>query len=256
MRSKTIVETPSVRLSLVLGLAGLAGVLSTLRMDLPIPEGTTLPMPLWAAKLLSLIQPTVLLLLAVWAGVRLAPRVNLRAPAFEALSRGDAVWPALQPQLVPGLLGGLVSGLGLVLVGTFTPAALADVQDLFDPPLTMRLLYGGITEELLLRWGLLTFVLWGSWRLLGTSDSPPGAALAWGAIVISALLFGVGHLPVVFTLVETVPVDLVVYIVGANGAFGLLFGYLFWQYGLEAAMLAHALTHLVAELVSLTSLLP
>lgn len=57
-----------------LWLAGMAGVFSTLLMPIPLREGGELPMPLWVAKLLNLIQPTLLLTLAVWAGLGSAHR--------------------------------------------------------------------------------------------------------------------------------------------------------------------------------------
>jgi hypothetical protein len=36
-----------------------------------------------------------------------------------------------------------------------------------------------------------------------------------------------------------------------NAAFGVLFGYLFWRYGLEAAMIAHATAHVVSYVAGL-----
>ena len=45
--------------------------------------------------------------------------------------------------------------------------------------------------------------------------------------------------------------NLVAFIVGANTVFGLLFGYLFWRYGLESAMVAHALAHAVGYVANL-----
>jgi hypothetical protein len=36
-----------------------------------------------------------------------------------------------------------------------------------------------------------------------------------------------------------------------NTAFGVLFGYLFWRYGLEAAMIAHATAHVVSYVAGL-----
>lgn len=252
MRPATILRNPAVRLGLLLAGAGFVGVLSTLLMPLPVPPGTVLPMPMWMLKLLSLIQPTVLLLVAVWGGVRLASRVDLHAPVCEAVCTGTSIRSALRPQGVPGLVGAIASGVGLVAAGLVTPTALAEVQRLFDPPLATRLLYGGITEEVLVRWGLMTFLLWAGWRLFGSEAQPPGSVLAWGAIALAALLFGVGHLPVAFTLAEEVTGGVIAYIVGANSAFGVLFGYLFWRYGLEAAIIAHGGAHLVAYLLSQT----
>jgi len=37
----------------------------------------------------------------------------------------------------------------------------------------------------------------------------------------------------------------VLFVIVANTAFGVLFGYLYWRYGLEAAMIAHGTAHVV-----------
>jgi hypothetical protein len=38
---------------------------------------------------------------------------------------------------------------------------------------------------------------------------------------------------------------LMLFVIVGNSAFGLIAGYLYWKKGLESAMLAHALTHIV-----------
>jgi hypothetical protein len=43
----------------------------------------------------------------------------------------------------------------------------------------------------------------------------------------------------------------VVFVVGVIAAFGVLFGYLFWRYGLEAAMIAHGTAHVVSYVLGL-----
>ncbi|HEV8369213.1 MAG TPA: hypothetical protein VGQ39_14765 [Pyrinomonadaceae bacterium] len=77
---------PKTRLFLIL-LAGMAGVLSFLLVDLkallalfPVPAGTEIPQVTPALKLLSLIQPTILLSVAVLIGVKLASKVGLSSP--------------------------------------------------------------------------------------------------------------------------------------------------------------------------------
>jgi len=42
----------------------------------------------------------------------------------------------------------------------------------------------------------------------------------------------------------------VAWVIGVNTAFGVLFGYLFWRYGLEAAMIAHGVAHVVNYLLN------
>jgi hypothetical protein len=246
------------RLFVILLSAGLAGVLSFLLVDLsalvaslPLPAGTEIPPITPAIKLLSLIQPAIILALAVLVGVALAPKVGLSSPAAEAASKGSLVWPALKPQIVPGIIGGL-SGGGAIVAATLlakpflsaeTVERIAAFGRLVPPP--TRLLYGGITEELLVRWGLMTLLVWAAWRLLQRREGEPKPAYFVGAIVISSLVFGVGHLPVTYMILPEATAALTLYVIAANSVFGLIAGYLYWRRGLESAMLAHMLAHIV-----------
>lgn len=74
--------------------------------------------------------------------------------------------------------------------------------------------------------------------------------LVWLAIAVSALLFGVGHLPVASYLIGSLSGPVVLFVVGLNATCGLLFDWLFWRRGLESAMVAHAMTHLVSHLLT------
>jgi membrane protease YdiL (CAAX protease family) len=112
-------------------------------------------------------------------------------------------------------------------------------------PLPTRLLYGGLIEELLLRWGLMTLLMWAAWRLFQKRQGRPKSAFAVGAILISSVVFAVGHLPVAFMLFPKMTLALTSFVIVGNSAFGLIAGYLYWKKGLESAMIAHALTHIV-----------
>ena len=70
------------------------------------------------------------------------------------------------------------------------------------------------------------------------------------AIVVSALVFALGHLPAAVLFVGPLNATIIAYVTVGNALFGIVFGWLFWRYGLEAAMLAHALTHVVKYVVS------
>jgi membrane protease YdiL (CAAX protease family) len=246
-------KTPRLRLGLLLWLAAMLGVVVVTVTMLPQLLGElTLPAPLWVISLASLAQSTVLVALAVWAGVALAPRVGLGAPAFEAAVTSRSIAAALRPQLLPGLVAGVVGGIGLFAIGGYaSPAALAEVQQRFELPILGRVLYGGITEEVLLRWGLMTALVWLAWRFVQRRQGTPRATYVWLAIVVSALLFGAGHLPAAAVLIGQLTAELVLFVVGVNAAFGMLFGWLYWRYGLEAAIIAHATAHLVSYLAGL-----
>ena len=118
----------------------------------------------------------------------------------------------------------------------------------FDPPLLARMFYGGITEEVLLRWGMMTALTWLTWRLLQRREEVVRPAYVRLAIVLSSLVFGLGHLPVAHFLLGGFTPSTLFWVIGVNTTFGLLFGWLYWRRGLESAMLAHALTHLVSHL--------
>ena len=244
---------PNLRFGIVLWAAGMVGAVAITAMVLPQMLGQVpLPAPLWVLSIASLAQSALVLALAVWAGVGLAPSVGLRAPAFETVVTGRPIGPALRPQLLPGLIAGALGGILLFAVFRYAPAAVAELQERFAVPIVARVLYGGITEELLLRWGLMTALVWLAWRFLQQRRGPVRAGFVWLAIAVSALVFGAGHLPAASVLLGAMDVSVVAFVIGVNTAFGLLFGYLFWRHGLESAMIAHALAHVVSFVANLS----
>jgi len=251
------------RLFLILFVTGLAGIISFLLVDLsrivalvPVSAGVEVPTITPALKILSLIQPTVLLGVATLIGVALAPRVGLSAPLAESLAAGGPVMRVLKPQLVPGILGGFV-GAALVLVSAavFKPYLTAETIERVSQfakllPIPTRLLYGGLVEELLLRWGLMTLLVWAAWRLLQRRHSKPTPICFVYGILLSAFVFGLGHLPVAFILLSEPTTAMVLFVILANSAFGIVAGYLYWKFGLESAMIAHVLCHIVLATAS------
>lgn len=253
MRTNDPATIPRLRLSVLLWLAGILGAVIITVTVLPQMLGAwPLPAPLWVILLASFAQSGLFIALAVWSGGVLAAQVGLHAPAFEAAVTARSITSALRPQLLPGLVAGVLGGAGLFAIGGYaSPAALAEVQQRFAVPILARVLYGGITEELLLRWGLMTVLVWLAWRFLQGRRGSPRTIYYWLAIVVSALLFGAGHLPAAAFLVGELTGELVLFVVGVNAAFGVVFGYLFWRYGLEAAMIAHMGAHVVSYVLSI-----
>lgn len=247
-----------IKLFLILLTAGLLGVFSFLLVDLsaliailPIPAGTEIPSITPALKLLSLIQPAVILFVAILVGVAMAPKVGLSSPVAEAVAGGGQLSSAFKPQIIPGLVGGLAGGVAIVLTALLwksflPPEVITRIAELGKIlPLPTRLLYGGITEELLLRWGLMTLLVWAAWRLFQKGQNKPKPAYFVSAILISSVVFGIGHLPIALLLVPQATAALIVFVVAANSLFGLIAGYLYWKKGLESAMIAHMLAHVV-----------
>lgn len=204
------------------------------------------PVDVPTVVLAGILQGAVLLALAAWVGAMLAGPVGLRAPVVEALLSGTGVGRALRPQLLPATLAGLGTAAFIVAQSLAAPAELRAATGQVDLPLPARVLYGGITEEILMRWGAMSVLAWLPWRFLQQRAGPPRDAIIAWAIAGSALLFGVGHLPVVLALDVEPNLAVLVHVVVANTLPGILFGVLFHRRGLEAAILAHALAHVVA----------
>ncbi len=249
------------RLFLILFLIGFAGVVSILLIDLSavaalIPAAAGAPPITPAIKILSLIQPTVLVGVAVLIGIVLAPKVGLSAPAAEALAAGEQALPALKSQLVPGVLGGVSGALAIVLThAVFKPLLTTETVERVSKfgsvlPLPMRLLYGGLTEEVLLRWCVMTLFVWIAWRLFQKRLAKPTRMCFVVAILVSSILFGLGHLPVAVVVLPQITVAVVFFVIIANSAFGVFAGYLYWKHGLESAMIAHVLCHIVLAIAS------
>jgi hypothetical protein len=200
--------------------------------------------PKWVLILLQSAQSVVLLGVATGLGLLIAHHIGLGAPLLESLLAGKTVTASALAMVAPALLLGIASG-ALMLILEITvfwprlPKAMR--EDIPIPALWKRLLasvYGGIDEEILLRLFLLSVLAWlisFAWHLPG---GKPTAGALWLATIIAAVAFGLGHLPTTAVLVKLTPM-LVVRAILLNGVIGVVTGYLFWRYGLEAAMLAH-----------------
>ncbi len=234
------------RLGLILWAGGMSGVVAITVAILPqLLDQGELAVPIWLVGLVNVAQSGAYLGLAVWAGVKLAPRVGLGAPLIAAAVGGGGLRAALRPSIAAGVIGGILGASVLQVAWLLEPDGLAAVTDDLQVPLPARILYGGLTEELLIRWGMMTFLLWLAWMVLQRRRGRPRAAAVWAAIVLSALPFGAGHLPLAAALTDGLTAGIAAWVVVANSVFGVLAGVLYWRFGLESAMFAHSLAHVL-----------
>lgn len=233
---------------LLLGIAGIGSILlSTFPID--VPSEVLERFSYSSLRLLSLLNPLILLSFAVFVGGSLAPKISLHAPLIEGILKGKSIKPVFKEQLISGVLFGIITGIVILILSSisepYLPASFIEKsKEVTLSPIT-RFLYGGITEEIMLRWGMMTLFVWFIWKLQGEKTSPPSSTIYWIGIVIAAFLFGLGHLPVVFNLASDISGFLIIYIIGANMIFGLVAGWLFWKKGIEAAIFAHMVNHVI-----------
>ena len=182
-------------------------------------------------------QVLVLVALAAFAGIRLAPRTGLDAPRLRALALGLPAAPGFgkltRESLLLGTVIAVATALALLAVRPFAPPELWKTQG--APGFWLgasSAFFGGVIEELLMRWGVLT-ALYALVRKLGVRDG------FWLANVATALLFGAGHLPAVFALGLPHTPAVFAHVLLGNGVAGLFLGWAFRRRGLESAMIAH-----------------
>lgn len=236
------------KLALVLFFLGFTGILSLLTMELPLPsEAREFLSQMYTSaqiKGLLLANPTIFLLLAILLGIFTYHKVNLSLPLIESWLAKKKL-PYVYPLLIIGIGGGLFAGLIMILSALvfqpFLPAEFLQMGNYFRPNAAVRFLYGGITEEIIVRFGIMSASIWLLFKLLKHKRN----YIYWIGILFSSLLFAIMHLPAVYALIGQLDNMVIGYIMAANTLGGIVFGWLYWRKGLETAMLAHMTTHVV-----------
>jgi membrane protease YdiL (CAAX protease family) len=109
----------------------------------------------------------------------------------------------------------------------------------------------GINEEILLRLFLLSGLAWLiQWIFTRRTSGRPGRRVLWAANILAAVTFGLLHLPNLSALNVPFSPYLLALIVTLNGAAGLAFGWLYWTFGLESAILAHFYMDIVLHVLT------
>ncbi len=152
--------------------------------------------------------------------------------------------------LALSVVGGVVLSLDYWTFGAWIPG----IREATDLTLSFHVvmasvLYGGVVEELMLRLFMLSLIAWLLWKLFfrKSETAPKGAIIA--ANVIAAIVFAAGHLPATAMLFGTLTPMLLLRCFLLNGGFGLLFGWLYRKFGIQYAMVGHALAHIVSKLI-------
>ncbi|WP_374670046.1 type II CAAX prenyl endopeptidase Rce1 family protein [Ramlibacter sp.] len=203
-------------------------------------------LPDWQVRLLLALNPFVLMTVMAAAGTALAHRVGLRS---RLAGDGDAVIDLRLAALAGTLVALALLGLDALLaphLGARWEAFLRQANAQADAASWLiSVLYGGLAEEVLARWGVMSLVIAAvTWRSVAVPGGVPPAGAVWLGIAVSAALFAAGHLP---ALAQGIGLDpgVVARTLALNMLAGVVYGWLFWRRGLECAMLAHIVTHLV-----------
>jgi len=194
------------------------------------------PISLAALLALQALQTLLLCAVAAWAGVRFAPRAGLDAPWVRAIAERKDRPPGIAGMAIEAAAIGSVAAIAVAAVAlafrSSLPAALTRPLPLGFWVGASSAFYGGIVEETLMRWGLLT-------ALVALGQRAGLREAFWPANLLAALLFGALHLPSVRLARIPITGGVVAYVLLGNAIAGVVFGWMFRRRGLEGAMVAH-----------------
>lgn len=195
----------------------------------------------------AMIQTVIMAGLMSFAGTVLSQKTGLTAPIFAALLQGKPVLSLLQSLLLPVFLTTII-GLGVFLFLYYgIMASILDNHSL-NALRKMRaafrldgcILYGGVVEEVIARWGLMNVIAYFGLLLVG-KITPVILVIS---LLLSGLLLNLGHIPA-YLAAGCAGSRRFIYMVLLLGLWqAIAFGWLFIHYGLLAAILAHNLFHL------------
>jgi membrane protease YdiL (CAAX protease family) len=107
----------------------------------------------------------------------------------------------------------------------------------------------GINEEVIFRLFGLTVLAWLGGLVFHDTEGRPTAVVLWIAAILTAVLFGLAHLPLTMTVGLPLTPLIVTRAGVLNGVAGIVLGWLYWTRGLESAMVAHFSADIVLHVI-------
>lgn len=227
---------------LVLWLAGIVGAVAVLPYAFTLQSEilAKVEQPLYVIVLGSIVQTAVLLAIAIFLGLKLSERINL--PTLAVLNSNISFKEKLKSVVPHAALLGVITGIVIILAdktfGQYIPQLTVTNSKIAVWKTLLASLYGGIVEEILMRLFLVSLLAWLLSKIFRSTEVVKNNLIMWTAIILAAILFGLGHLPITASITQITPIVLVRAIV-LNGIGGLVFGWLYWKKGLEHAIVAH-----------------
>jgi hypothetical protein len=191
-----------------------------------------LPFSMNIFVILTVLQLFIAATTFVALGVYLTPRIGFRASLIDISIKDKLFWVILKRQFYYGVSIGLV---GAIIAYLSAPEFIAYLNNV---PFLSRL-FGGLNEEVIMRWGLLTIIVWILWRIFQHGIGTPKKILVYSCIFMSQILFALGHYPALksFGIINPLGSICTIFIIS------LPWGWLFWKEGLESAFIAHSSFH-------------
>lgn len=231
------------KLFLILWIASILSVVAVVPYTLTLQADSlrALPIPLHIILPIQIIQNALIFAVLIYIGLYLARKVSLGIPILEGWLKGKEVKTSLKSILRISITSGIL--VAILIIGIdYLFSIFIQPTSIPQPsaPLWQRILasfYGGIGEEIIMRLFLMTLLVWISYKIKKEEGKPTNIGV-WLAIVITSIIFSVGHLPFAATLTTLTPL-LIARIIALNSLGSIVFGWLYWRKGLESAIISH-----------------
>jgi Type II CAAX prenyl endopeptidase Rce1-like len=245
------------KMALILGIiGGIASglILPYLLVTLPPELLKENPMPFPPATLAVVmgIQGSIMLFVLSLIGLSLGKKVNLQAPILETkLTTGKWKWD--KKWLLTSVVSGVLVSLFMLAIEYFIfvphmPKLAQAESDVSFWDSMIAIFYGGFSEEIMSRLGVMTLMVWVLSKLFSKGKMPSRWMYIF-SIIFAAFVFGVLHLPATAMMFGKLTTFLIVRGLLLNMLGALLFGYLYWKKGLEYAMIAHLFADIVIHVI-------
>ncbi|MFB7156048.1 CPBP family intramembrane glutamic endopeptidase [Lysinibacillus sp. NPDC056232] len=197
-------------------------------------------------------QTLVLGALASFFGLLLARHIGFGAPILEGITGGEKRKGYLKSILGSSVLWGILGGVLVVLLCIpFWNMSVELMKAEMAVPVwksALAIFYGGTAEEILFRLFLMTLLVWIASKIKKAKDGGPTKIGVWLAIIITGVIFGLGHLGITGAM-TAITSDVIFRAVLLNGSLSVIYGWLYWKKGLESAMIAHFSTDFVLHIL-------
>lgn len=195
----------------------------------------------------AIMHTLVMVLIFSFTGSVLSLQTGLTDPVLVPLLQGKVGFASVLDILLPSFLcalGGLFVFCGLYYGLVASILDEHSLQNMANIRATLGVdgcvLYAGVVDEIIARWGLMNLVAF--FLIFFTKQHHD--LFIWIAIIFSGLMMGLGQIPA-YVAAGCVASRRFIYSISLLYVWqSLVFGYLFWQYGLLSAILAHMLFQL------------
>jgi membrane protease YdiL (CAAX protease family) len=196
----------------------------------------------------QVIQAFVVFSISIYLGLLLSQKVGFGMPVLEGKKPVSYISSILKLSIGMGILGGIL----IILFSIpFASLSVTFLKAEMSVSIWKRLLasfYGGIAEEIVFRLFLMSLFVWISTKIIKNRDGYPTRIGIWISIIVSSIIFGLGHLGITGGVVAITPI--VIFRAILLNSISVIFSWLYWKKGLESAMIAHFSSDIVIHVIT------